>query len=460
MARTSVAGRNNRSWAIPEVHFTPTDLSPAFGKVVLLSNDPAWPDGHEVELVGNKAVPCMVVNPEIFDFGVAKVGTEVVKSVELTSCGKKPLHISGVRFKEGTSPAFSIQSIEVGNTLGPDSPVELLMGETWEVLVAYAPAAPNPQSENGAYLSDKAVLVIENDSFDSEQEILVKGIALDGDYPVPVTTSTEPDKVAPQCTVHLFGEESYSPNGQVVEWHWSADTPLGETSQFIPSATFPNPIFETNVAGIYVFKLTVLDELGLESPLPATHEIVVLPCCFGFTVELTWETPGAPGVDDSGPGAMAAQDLHLLHPDAAGEDIDADSVPDGWFDPLFDCFWFNPNPKSWGPGFCGLDDGPHLFEGGYGIQGHETIHYCMAAPHLFRVGVHYWDDHGLGPSLATVRVYACDSLLWETADVELQPLDLWEVCTIGWSVGKVVPTTTDSGAPLIIPAVMPPWAEI
>lgn len=443
-----------------KVHFTPTDLSSAFGKVVLVSNEPDWPDGHEVELVGNEAVPCMAVNPEILDFGVAKIGSEVVKSVEVESCGEMPLHVSGLRFKEGTPPAFSIKSPKAGSIPGPDSPVELLMGQSWEVLIAYAPAAPSPQFGDGTFVPDEAVLVVESNSYESEKEILVQGIGLDGDYPVAVITSTEPDEVAPQCTLHLFGDESYSPAGKVVEWHWSADTPLGESSQFVPSADFPNPTFETNVAGVYLFKLTVVDELGLESPLPATHEVVVLPCCFGFTVELTWQTPGDPAPDDSGPGAMPDLDLHLLHPDAVGEDVDGDGGPDGWFDLLFDCFWFNHNPKSWGPGFCGLDDGPSLVEGGYGSQGQETINYCMPAPHSFRVGVHYWDDHGFGASPATVRIYACDSFVWEATDVELQPLDLWVVGIIDWSTGDVSPATTDSGSPFITPDVMPPWAEM
>jgi len=228
----------------------------------------------------------------------------------------------------------------------------------------------------------------------------------------------------------------------------------------IPSATFPNPTFETNVAGVYEFKLTVVDELGLESPLPATHEVVVLPCCFGFTVELTWQTPGDPDPDDTGPGAMADLDLHLLHPDAAGEDIDSDGAPDGWFDQSFDCFWFNHNPTSWGPGFCGLDDGPELVEGGYGSEGHETVHYCMPAPHSYRVGVHYWDDHGFGPSLATVRIHAYDMPVWEAVDVELQPLDLWEVCMINWSTVSVTPMAPDSESPLITPNVMPSWGDM
>jgi len=443
-----------------KVHFGPTDLSPAFGKVVLLSNDPDWPVGHEVELVGNQTVPCMAVNPTVLDFGVAKVGTEVVKSVEVVSCGKKPLLISGVRFMEGASPAFSIKASEDSSIPSPDNPVELITGQSWEVLIVYAPDAPSPQFGDGTFMPDEGILVTENDAFESEKETLVKGIGLDGDYPVAVITSSEPDEVAPQCTVHLFGEESYSANGKIVEWQWSAKTPMGDTSQFVPSATFPNPTFETNVAGVYQFELTVVDELGFESPLPDIREMLVLPCCFGFTVELTWQTPGDSDPDDSGPGAMADLDLHLLHPDAMGEDVDGDGVPDGWFDQLFDCFWFNHNPKSWGPGFCGLDGGPGLVEGGYGTQGYEAISYCMPPSHQFRIGVHYWDDHSFGASVATVRVYACDSLVWQATDIELQPLDLWAVGTIDWSMGKVVPTTTDSGSPLTGSNVLPSWAEM
>lgn len=424
------------------------------------ATSPDWPNGHEVELIGNEAVPCMAVKPEIIDFGVANVGVEDVKSVEVVSCGEKPLHISGVRFQKGASPAFSMKLSDDGSSPGPDSPAELMPGESLEVLIAYAPTAACPQRADGSFVPDEAVLVIENDSYYPEQEVLIKGIGLEGDYPVAVITSTEPDEVAPQCIVHLFGDGSYSANGEIVEWHWSVEAPDYETSQFIPSATFPNPTYETSIASTYRFKLTVVDELGFESPLPAVYEVLVLPCCFGFTVELTWQTPGDPDPNDSGPEAMADLDLHMLHPEAVGEDVDGDGTADGWFDILLDCFWFNHTPKSWGPGFCGVDCGPELVEGGYGSQGYEAIHYCMAAQQPYRIGVHYWDDHDLGPSLATVRVYAYDIPVLEILDVELQPLDLWEVCIIDWPTMNASPTATESGSPLIIPNVMLPWGEM
>jgi len=443
------------------VHFEPSDDSPAYGKVVLLSNDPDRPAGHEVQLVGNEAMACMAVNPEILDFGVAKVETEVVKSVEVGSCGKKPLHISGVRLEEGSSPAFTIEFPDEGSSPGPGNPVVLAPGQYLEVPIAYAPTATCSQREDGSFVQDEAVLVIENDSYYPEKEVLIKGIGLEGDYPVAVISSTEPSKVPPQCIVHLFGDGSYSANGEIVKWHWSVVAPDYETSQFVPSATFPNPVYETNIAGVYRFELRAVDELGFESPLPAIYEVLVLPCCFGFTVELTWQTPGDSDPNDAGPGALADLDLHMLHPQAVGEDVDGDGTADGWFDTLFDCFWFNANPKSWGPGFCGLDGGPGLVEGGYGSQEHEAISYCMPAQQPYRIGVHYWDDHGFGTSLATVRVTSDDYyIFFEAKDMPLQHLDFWEVCTIDWSTTNVSTVATESGSPVITPNVMPPWGEM
>ena len=56
---------------------------------------------------------------------------------------------------------------------------------------------------------------------------------------------------------------------------------------------------------------------------------------------------------------------------------------------------------------------------------------------LYKVGVHYWNDHGYGASYATVRVYIYSQLVFEVPDVKLVDTDMWEVCTIEWPSGKV-----------------------
>ncbi|MGM0576099.1 MAG: choice-of-anchor D domain-containing protein [Myxococcota bacterium] len=183
---------------------------------------------------------------------------------------------------------------------------------------------------------------------------------------------------------------------------------------------------------------------GEQGPLPdAIH------------VELTWDTPGDPDQTDHGPMAGSDLNLHFAHPSATGVDIDSDDVPDGWFDDTFDCFWFNNSPE-WGSDDENADDDPSLDHDDTDGLGPENIVLPVPEDGLtYRVGVHYWNDHGYGPSNATVRVYIYSSLVFELEDVELVNHDFWEVATIDWPSGEVELVTGDGGEYAIFPDVQP-----
>jgi len=59
----------------------------------------------------------------------------------------------------------------------------------------------------------------------------------------------------------------------------------------------------------------------------------------------------------------------------------------------------------------------------------------------YRLAVHYWDDNGHGSSYATVRVFVHGMLVFEEADVELKNCEMWEVGTLEWPSGTIVPAT-------------------
>ena len=78
----------------------------------------------------------------------------------------------------------------------------------------------------------------------------------------------------------------------------------------------------------------------------------------------------------------------------------------------------------------------------------------------YLVGVHYWDDHGFGPSYATVRVYIFGELVFEVADVMLVDLGMWEVATIEWPSGKVHVVTDDVGQYKVTPDYVNPYFSL
>ena len=73
------------------------------------------------------------------------------------------------------------------------------------------------------------------------------------------------------------------------------DQPAGNAHSFLPSAAFPNPTFEVNVAGTYTFSLDVWDERDTKSCEPALFEVRAIPDA-AIRVELVWTTPGDPGL--------------------------------------------------------------------------------------------------------------------------------------------------------------------
>jgi Cys-rich repeat protein len=76
-----------------------------------------------------------------------------------------------------------------------------------------------------------------------------------------------------------------------------------------------------------------------------------------------------------------------------------------------------------------------------------------------RLAVHSWNDHGYGESYATVRVYVVGALVWEAAQVRLDPGDLWCAATLDWPSGRVEPCTDAAGGRWITPDYQHPLFE-
>jgi|GEM_PF-2567724 len=172
-------------------------------------------------------------------------------------------------------------------------------------------------------------------------------------------------------------------------------------------------------------------------------------CQDALRIVLVWDTPGDADQTDEGPAAGADLDLHLAHPDAAAFDIDGDGQPDPWFDNPLDCYWYNRAP-DWAPAGTGGED-PTVDIDDVDGAGPESISLRTPVPGLtYAIGVHYWDDHGFGPSTATVRAYRGNQLVFETSQL-LQASDLWWVGDWDASNKAMVAKTEPDGSPWITP---------
>ena len=439
-----------------DVVFAPLTADAATASLVVHSNDSTVLAGVEVLIKGNTEGPCLAVNPKTVNFGAKGVGMLSVLPVELTSCGTSPLEIYSIGLDpEETSPDFALDlttlpGLEAGGEVTAEAPLIIPINQKVEMNVRFVPDVENPKDDTNQPIPDQGYIIIENNTFDELVKVKIQGIGVDIDCPQAVIVIDEGEEVIPQTVLHLQGDQSFAPAGPVAKWEWSVEQPIGSQSLFVPSATFPNPTFEANVAGSYLFKLTVWDENGTPSCVPAEAQVVVIPD-EAIHVELLWNTPNDPDQTDEGPEAGADVDLHFLHPYASGPDLDGDGKPDGWFDQPFDCFWFNPTP-NWGSFDPAVDDDPSLDRDDTDGAGPENLNLNIPEnDKKYRVGIHYWHDHKYGPSYVTVRIYIYAILKFELTDVKLLNHDMWEVGTIEWPSGNVDLITDQNGNYKITP---------
>ena len=398
---------------------------------------------------------CIAVNPSKVNFGGKKYGEQATVPLEVSSCGEAPLKIYDISLAEGSSPDFDLDLTPLDKVPSEDDPLVIPPGASVALNVIYIPDAENPINVDGSLVLDIGTIVLVSNAPESAKEIELSGAGVCTCCPTAILKCAEGDEVIPQTTLHLFGDESYGVHGSITKWEWEADQPAGSQSVFVPSPAYPNPTFTTNVAGVYTFYLTVWGLHGSPSCYPAEYEVVVLPC-EPLHVELLWRTPEDPDETDTGPEAGTDLDLHFLHPYAAGPDLDGDGQPNGWFDIPWDCFWFNAHP-NWGSYDPSINDDPGLDRDDTDGAGPENLNLDIPENLTYRVGVHYWSDHGYGASYATVRVYIYAQLVFEVTDVMLIDSDIWEVCTIEWPSGKVYLITDEFGGYKFVSDYHDPW---
>ncbi len=438
------------------VFFSPLDEQAAEGTLVVRSDDPANPEVM-VLLQGNQLGSCVATLPQQVKFGGKKIDTIAALPLVIQSCGEVPLEVTGIQLADDSHPDFSVDLSALEHVPSLDEPLVLPVGSEVTIDVVFAPSAEAPVDSRGNPIPPEGILLIDNNSLYATKEVYIGGFGALITCPTSVIQVAEGSEVFPQQVLHLFGDQSWADTGAISAWEWSVEQPLGSQSVFIPSPTFPNPTFEANVSGKYTFHLKVWDEQGVPSCAEDSYEVFTCSCS-GLHVELLWHTPGDPDETDEGPAAGTDLDLHFVHPWATGPDIDEDGVPDGWFDQPFDCFWFNAHPE-WGSFDPSYDDNPGLDRDDTDGAGPEYLNLQFFEDVTYRIGVHYWDDHGFGPSFATIRVYYSSSLLFEIDDVELVEGDFWEVATLEFPTGKVKLVTNDEGGLNVTPNYENPYFQ-
>lgn len=233
----------------------------------------------------------------------------------------------------------------------------------------------------------------------------------------------------PLSTLELDGSPSAGPMGEAVAaYSWRVVTrPMGSAASLEPSDGVAMPRLFLDLSGEYLVSLGVVDAEGRQACESSEVRVSVGPNP-GLSIQLVWDTPGDPDATDTGVGRGTDLDLHLKHPQGT------------WNTPPYDCFSENAGP-SWGlPAFPG--DDPQLDRDDIDGWGPENIRLdepegTAGAPNTYDVGVYVVDDHGFGPSTATVRIFIGDAEELTVTSPELEPGNFWHAAQIAWPSREV-----------------------
>ena len=429
------------------VVFAPKDGNPKQGTLLPKTNDASAGATLDVKLIGNSEVPCIKLDPVKVNFGGVLVGGTQTHNVAIKNCGAIELSLNSIAFlAAGTnSSEFSVNwakmltkcpGINVKNGPTAAAPCVIKKGETAEIVVEYSPADISKiDAATKQPVQDQAVLEFKSNTFVTPK-LTIDGIGVAQVCPLAVIKVKEGEEVVPQTTLNLVSDQSKGAGGGPVKKHkWSVKQPAGSNQPLLPNASFPNPKLLANASGEYEFCLEVWDANDVKSCVPACQKVQVVPNN-AIHVELLWDTPSDPDQTDSGPAAGADMDLHFAHQISTAPDYDCDGVGDPWFNNPFDTFWFNSNP-NWGSANSAVEDDPSLDLDDTDGAGPENLNLAEPegeenTPNAYSVGVHYWNDHGLGESSASVSIYLQGTLSVQIPKVKMKVLDMWYVGKINW----------------------------
>lgn len=442
--------------------FTPIDGEPDTATLIVHSNDAAAVDGlTQIELVGNATGPRLDVEPDPVEFGGKMIGKQAGIQVELASTGTADLVITDIQVQTVAAlGAFDVDLSSLPNGAPTaQNPLTIPPNQAVNILARYTPPSePSPLDGDGLPIRDIAKLVLANNTFGGVREVEMNGFGVAAECPEPVLMIEEGEEVGPVTVLHLHGEQSVAANGNITKYSWSVEQPEDNKFNFVPTATFPNPTHQANVAGEYVYCLDVCDSEKCSSDqdcrTTACKKVTVIPDQ-AILCELTWRTPGDLDEFDEGQDAGSDLDIHFTHPFATGPDLDLDGKADGWFDIPYDVFWFNKTP-DWETMNPSARDDPSLDRDDTDGAGPETV--TLDAPvsgRVYRVGVHYWDDHGFGMAYPWLKCYIRGELVFERnleeLGVHLLKCDMWEAATITWPQGIVTAVQKPDGSLKITP---------
>ncbi len=426
------------------VWFEPEDRKPAKSTLEIRwvdtqeSGEGKW---FEINLVANANTPCLKLEPEReVKFGQTTVGKERPQPVSIENCRPrtKPLEVNDISLTDDADGAFKIKEDSLPEELQEDGGTLTIDGNQARTFtVIFSPREASDQSYDGE------LVVKSNDPERSNQNAGGKTLDLVGsgtDNKCPTARAgarvqgnnqwRQKITTLPLKTVEFRSSQSEDPDGDVQRYEWTIlKRPADSTRPLRPGPNDPNPTLKLDLAGEYKIELVVYDDEDAAS-CGEERAIITIQAVpqDDIHVQLVWDTPNDRDQTDSFGTDL---DLHYVRP--------TDSPTPNWNDDESgnDIFWKNQT-ADWGR--PGPDDNPSLDIDDTNGKGPENINHDNPNPEKdYKVGVHYYEDRGLGASYATVRIYLKQELRQEFERFMPQKGLFWYVADIDWKEEAIYP---------------------
>ncbi|MBA2663349.1 MAG: choice-of-anchor D domain-containing protein [Bradymonadaceae bacterium] len=404
------------------VSYTGQDNDGVQGTLSIMSNDEQNPR-FDIGLFANLSLPCLVLEPaQRVDFGRTDRDATALRSVVATNCSPNSPTTFTVESLEGASEFYLM-----GERTPLRREIELNPGESIAIELAFAPRAP------GDYQAELQIST--SDAFSPERVIQLHGSGTPFGCPTAVIEAfhaqrgrvvADPNgtfEVVPLDRIQLSAAQSRDSDGEIVRVEWVLiERPEDTVVHFSQPGDSVNNGLYMELAGRYVVELHVWNARNTRSCQPA-RMVLEAVANKQFHIQLVWDTPND---QDRFDGSGTDLDLHLLHPRGR------------WNKGPHDCFWQNMRP-DWGVAGDSSDD-PSLDIDKVDGWGPENINLDKPENDtVYKVGVHYFSDHGYGASFATVRIFLGGELVSEVRRKRLADQQFWHMANIEWPAGRVVP---------------------
>ena len=389
----------------------------ARGTLDIGSNDPDSPV-WTIVLAANIKFPCVTLDRDAVDFGLIDPGQVRSQSVFLENCSENAAAEINLERFEG-QPEFAINGF-------PDR-IRLEPGERHEVIITFSPLRPG-SFQGGISLTT-------NDAERPELFVAINGLGRSPDCPVAVLEASHPERQTgvanpygefnglPLDRIRLDASRSFDPEGGELEFLWTLVSKPTDSNAVLESGmqgVIDNELW-LDLAGDYVVELNIITDAGLPA-CEAARLTLHAVSDEDIHLQLVWDTPNDPQQEDASGSDV---DLHFMRPTADSQ----------WNSSPWDCFWMNMEPNWGGPG--GLDN-PSLDRDDVDGLGPENINLDNPENNVtYKLGVHYFSDHGYGAAFATVRIYVGGVLFKEIVRQRLGDQDFWYVADIAWPGGVI-----------------------